>query len=205
MWKSRNPHLWQSSSLTDTRPDMDEKRILELIEHEEGLQQAFNLIIRTYSERLYLTIRRMVNCHEDADDILQDTFIKVWNAIPTFRGDSGIYTWIFRIALNTTLTFLRKEKARAFLSLTNYEAYVDSRMVGDDSFDGNELQRLLHKAISLLPPKQRLVFTLRYFEEMPYERIAEALGGTTGSLKASYHHAYVKITQWLKQNNCHPE
>ena len=184
---------------------MDEKRISELLESEEGLHQAFNLIIRTYSERLYLTVRKMVNCHEDADDILQDTFIKVWNALPTFRGNSGIYTWVFRIALNTALTFLRKEKARAFLSLTNYEAYVDSRMAGDDTFNGNELQRLLHKAISLLPPKQRLVFTLRYFDDMTYEQIAEALGGTTGSLKASYHHAYVKITQWLKQNNCHPE
>jgi len=177
---------------------MEEKQILELLKNEEGLTQAFNLIVRTYSERLYLSIRRMVSCHEDADDILQDTFVKVWRYLPGFREESSLYTWLYRIAINTTITFLRKEKARMVLSLSDYGEYVDSRMEGDTTFDGNELQRCLHKAVATLPPKQRIVFVMRYFEERKYEEIAEALGGTVGSLKASYHHAYLKITEQLK-------
>lgn len=181
---------------------MSDKDILELYSREGGKEQAFNLIVRTYTARLYACIRRMVTCHDDADDILQEVFVKVWNSLPDFRGDSGLYTWIYRIAINHTLTFLRKEKIRKFLSLTDYEEYVSSRIEADATFNGDELAGKLHRAVATLPPKQRIVFTMRYFDEMKYEEIAETLGGSVGSLKASYHHAYTKISKIIgKEEN----
>lgn len=178
---------------------MDSRDILELYAQPGEQEHAFNLIIREYSERLYLSIRRMVSSHDDADDILQNTFIKVWNALPVFRGDSSLYTWIYRIAVNETISFLKREKLRRFFSLTGHEDYVDSRKEGSPSPDGDALSARLHSEVTKLPPKQRTVFTLRYFDEMKYEDIAEMLGGTVGSLKASYHHAYIKISEALSK------
>lgn len=179
----------------------DDKGILEAFRDEERRDYAFNLLVRKYSTRLYSHIRKMVNSHEEADDLLQNTFIKAWKYLPDFREDSRLYTWLYRIATNETLNFLRRQRLRCSLSLTNYANLVESRLGTDDSFDGDEIQRRLYNAIRKLPPKQMAVFNLKYFEEMKYEEIAEVLGGSVGSLKASYHHAFTKIKESLEKND----
>lgn len=176
----------------------DDKDILEAFRDEERRHYAFNLLVRKYSPRLYNHIRKMVNSHDEADDLLQNTFIKIWRSLPDFREDSGLYTWLYRIATNETLNFIRKERLRCTLSLTSYAGLVDSRLEADESFDGDEIQRKLYLAVRKLPPKQMAVFNLKYFEDLKYEEIAAILGGTVGSLKASYHHALVKIKASLE-------
>ncbi len=156
-------------------------------------EPAFNAIIETYSERLYWHVRRFLCCHEDTDDLLQDIFVKIWSALPSFRGDSRLYTWLYRIATNETLNYLRKQRLNVINeSDASYE--LMARKVDEDPyFNGNELQRELHKAVQRLPEKQRVVFNLRYFDEMKYEDIATITGTSVGALKASYHHAYSKV------------
>lgn len=162
-------------------------------------EQAFRMIISEYSERLYWHIRRFTCSHEDTDDLLQETFAKVWAALPSFREDAQLFTWIYRIATNEALNFLRRQKLRAMLSFEDIRGEMEKRIDSDPYFNGDEVQRHLHKAIQKLPAKQRLVFTLRYFEEMKYEDISKIAGSSTGSLKASYHHAYNKIKEELEK------
>lgn len=171
---------------------MTDKEILDLYNSGER-QQAFNIIVRTYGEKLYFHIRQMVAIHDDADDCLQNTFIKVWSALETFRGDSGLYTWLYRIATNETITFLRKQRISGLFSPVDFAA----RLAADPTFNGDKLQIALQKAISKLPPKQKAVFTMRYYDEMPYEQISEILGTSVGALKASYHHANEKVKEWV--------
>ena len=159
---------------------------------------AFNGIVSSYTESLYWHIRRFLCCHEDADDLLQDIFIKIWSALPTFRAESKIYTWIYRIATNEVLNHLRKMKVRAMLSLESSQAILEKKIDEDTWFNGNEIQRELHKAIQRLPEKQRIIFSLRYFNEMKYEDISEVTGTSVGALKASYHHAYNRIKKELE-------
>lgn len=168
--------------------------------YNDGMEDyAFNLIIRHYSTRLYTHIRKLVPSHEDCDDILQNTFIKVWKYLPEFRSESSLFTWIYRIATNEALTFLKRERLRNIISLGCKEAEVASRIESDHYFNGNQAQLKLHKAVASLPPKQRIVFSLKYFEELKYEEIAEITGGSIGSLKASYHIAYTKILNLLEK------
>ena len=169
---------------------MDETKRLEL----------FNEIVSTYSERLYWHVRDMVGSHEDTDDLLQDIFVKIWAALPSFRGDAQLFTWVYRIATNEALNFLRRQKVRAVLSFQQITAAED-RIDADPFFDGDEAQAALAKAIAKLPAKQRAVFTMRYFDEMKYEDIAEILHTSVGALKASYHFAYEKIAKELKKNS----
>ena len=177
---------------------MKDQQIIEL--YNSGRQEeAFNHIVDSYTERLYWHVRRFVCCHEETDDLLQDIFIKIWAALPTFRGDSRLYTWIYRIATNEVLNHLRKFKFRSLVSFESISAKMENRIDEDPSFNGDALQRELHKAIQRLPEKQRLVFTLRYFDEMKYEDIAEITGTSVGALKASYHHAYNKIKEELQK------
>lgn len=178
----------------------DDSEILTL--YKEGRQDyAFNLIMRKYSKRIYWHIRQMVNSHEEADDLTQDTFIKVWKYLPGFREDSNLYTWIYRIATNETVNFLRKEKFKNALSLSDGDKSVTEGLVADPYFNGDDIEKKLYYAIRKLPPKQRAVFNLRYFEEMKYDNMVEIFGGTVGSLKASYHHAYTKILEYLKEED----
>ena len=156
-------------------------------------EEAFNGIVTTYTERLYWHIRRFVCSHEDTNDLLQDVFIKIWSALPTFRRESKLYTWIYRIATNSVLNHLRRQKLRALVSIDTMSSVMEKKIDEDTYFNGNALQRELHKAIQRLPEKQRIVFNLRYFDEMKYEDISEITGTSTGALKASYHHAYNKI------------
>ena len=178
---------------------MTDKEILEL--YRDGQQQrAFNEIVKNYSERLYWHVRTLVCSHEDTDDLLQDIFVKVWTALPTFRGEAQFYTWLYRIATNVALNFLGKQKVRAALS---FESLADSQVkkIEDDPwFNGNELEIQLSKAIQKLPQKQKAVFCLRYYQELSYEEISEIMGSSVGALKASYHFAYEKIKKELKDN-----
>lgn len=176
----------------------DDKEILEIYREGGKEEYAFNLIVRKYSERLYWHIRKLVADHEQTNDLLQNTLVKVWKYLPDFREESKLFTWIYRIATNETLTFLKQEKLKSALSLADYEDSVSQKLEADPYFNGDNIKLELHKAIRKLPPKQRTVFTMRYFDEMKYEDMADILGGSVGSLKASYHHAYTKIQKSLE-------
>lgn len=160
-------------------------------------EDAFNGIVEAYSERLYWHVRRFLCSHEDTNDLLQDIYIKIWTALPTFRGDSQLFTWLYRIATNEVLNHLRKQKFKAMLSLDSATEILRKKIDDDPHFNGNELQRELHKAIQKLPEKQRIVFNMRYFDELKYDEISEITDTTVGALKASYHHAYNKIKEEL--------
>ena len=160
-------------------------------------ERFFNDLVRKYSEQLYWHVRGIVGSHEDADDLMQAIFIKVWNALPRFRGDSDPFTWLWRIATNESISFLRKARVRAALSFSRLDA--EAERISDPSpfFDGDKALRALRKAIAALPGKQRLVFTMRYYEELSYEQISEITGTSVGALKTSYHIAYEKIKDFL--------
>lgn len=178
---------------------MTDKEIYDL--WDGGRQQAaFNAIVSEYSERIYWSVRRMVMNHDDADDIVQEIFVRIWSAFPSFRRDSSLFTWIWRIATNETLTFLRKQKVRAALQFQSLDSTIEKKIDDDPYFNGDEAQRILAKAVARLPGKQRQVFCLRYFDELPYERISEILGSSVGSLKASYHFAYEKVKSELEKH-----
>lgn len=162
-------------------------------------ERAFSGIVEAYSERLYWYVRRFVCCHEDADDLVQEIFIKVWAALPSFREEARLFTWIYRIATNETLNFLRRQKVRAALTFKSIDAELERKIDDDPYFDGDGVQRALMKAMQRLPQKQRLVFSLRYFEDMKYEDIAQLSGTSVGALKASYHIAYEKIKDEMKK------
>ncbi len=155
--------------------------------------------MNSYSERLYYHIRRFIHNHTDADDVLQEIFIKIWTALPTFRWEAQLFTWIYRIATNATLNYLRKEKFKSIISFQDFTKKMEERIDEDAYFNGEELERELHKAMQRLPEKQRMVFALRYFEQMKYEDIAQITDTSVGALKTSYHIAYKKISEELKQ------
>ena len=156
------------------------------------------MIVDQYSQSLYWKIRSIVLMHEDADDVLQNTFLKAWKSLPTFQGKAKLSTWLYRIAINESLDFLRRQKA-ATLSSADADLSVANRLMADDYFDGDKSQALLQEAIATLPDVQRMVFTLRYYDEMKYSDISEILGTSEGSLKASYHIAVQKITDYVKR------
>lgn len=161
--------------------------------------KSFSDIVRTYQERLYWHIRQMVLVHDDANDVLQNTFLKAWKGLDNFRGDAQISTWLYRIATNETLTFLAKKRIRNTLSIDETEDMLLQKMQADTYFDGDDAQLKLQKAILTLPEKQRLVFNMRFYEEMPYEEMSKILGTSVGALKASYHHASKKVEKFLKK------
>ena len=159
----------------------------------ESLEQVFNTIVKDYSERLYWHVRRMVNSHEDADDLLQDIFLKIWTALPSFRGEAQLYTWIWRIATNETLNWLRRERVRAALRFQAVDTEMERRIEADPFFNGTAAQRELAKAVARLPEKQRQVFVMRWWDELSYEQISAITGTSVGALKASYHIAQEKL------------
>ena len=177
---------------------MTDERIIELF-HCGQQEEAFRGIVDAYTERLYWHVRRFLCSHDDANDLLQDIFIKIWAALPTFRGDARLYTWLYRIATNEVLNHLRKQKFKALVSLDSASGILERKIDEDVHFNGDHLQRELHKAIQRLPEKQRIVFSLRYFEEMKYEDISEITDTSVGALKASYHHAYNKIKEEMQK------
>jgi len=160
-------------------------------------EKAFTAIIKKYQEKLYWHIRRMVIEHEDANDVLQNVFIRVWNGLENFREDSQLYTWLYRIGTNECLTFLEQKKRKSTVSLGDVETGLSNTIKADKGFDANKLEWKLQLAMQQLPEKQRVVFNLRYYDEMPYEEMSKVLETSEGALKASYHHAVKKIEDFI--------
>jgi RNA polymerase sigma factor (sigma-70 family) len=161
------------------------------------LDKGFRLVVEKYSSKLYWHIRRLVILHEDADDALQNTFINAWKSIGEFRNESALYTWLYKIATNEALTLINRRKRNAAVSIDDLGSYFENSQEGSTWFDGDEAQIKLQNAILQLPEKQRIVFNLKYFEEMPYEEMSRVLDTSEGALKASYHHAVKKIEKFL--------
>ena len=179
----------------------NEEEIIVQLQDPQLQREAFGKIVRHYSEQLYWQIRRMGLSHDDTNDLLQNTFIKAWSNLEYFRGDARLSTWLYRIALNETLNFLNKQRALNQLSLDDAEAATLNKLESDPYFDGTHTQLLSEQAIQTLPEKQRIVFNLKYFQEMKYEDMSDILGTSIGALKASYHHAVKKIEEFLSQHD----
>jgi RNA polymerase sigma factor (sigma-70 family) len=176
---------------------LEDKDLLVKIRNPETKNYGFNLLVRAYQQKVYWHIRKMVIDHDDADDVTQEVFIKIHKYIDNFREDSQLYTWIYRIATNECLSFLQKKKRRFFLPIGDLTHELTSKLDNSPHISGDEIQLKLQKALLTLPDKQRLVFNMKYFEDMPYEQIAEITNTSVGALKASYHHAVKKIENYL--------
>ena len=163
-------------------------------------EKAYTTLIRRYQEKLYWHIRRMVIEHEDANDVLQNVLIRVWNGLENFREDSQLYTWLYRVATNECLTYLEQQKKRSSVSFNEMESGLSNKIKADKHFDPNRLEWKLQLAIQQLPEKQRIVFSLRYYDEMPYEQMSKVLETSEGALKASYHHAVKKIEDYIRNH-----
>ncbi|MBS1774330.1 MAG: sigma-70 family RNA polymerase sigma factor [Bacteroidetes bacterium] len=178
----------------------DDKVLLASFKDEKTREQAFTQLVRKYQERLYWHIRRMVTDHDDTNDILQNVFIKVWKNLGDFREESNLYTWLYRIGTNETLTWIEQQKRRSSASLSDHESVLANKLEAQKGFDARKIEWKLQQAIQSLPEKQRVVFNLRYYDEMPYEEMAEVLNTSIGALKASYHHAVKKVEAFLRED-----
>lgn len=180
----------------------NEKELIQRLSDPATREQAFGTLVEKFQEPLYWQIRHMVLDHDDADDILQNVFIKAWQGLDGFRGDSHLSTWLYRIASNESMNFLQRQK-QIKISLSTSDDCTDDgvrlQLESDPYFDGDETEMQLQQAIQSLPPKQRQVFTMKYFQELKYEEMSEILGTSIGALKASYHHAVNKITAFFEQ------
>lgn len=177
-----------------------EKDILQLLADPHTVREGFAALVAQYSEQLYWKIRHIVLSHDDANDILQNVFMKAWSNLASFQGRSSINTWLYRIAVNEALDFIRKQKAKAQVS-SDESLSVASKLLADDYFDGDHTQALLQEAVARLPEVQRTVFTLKYFDEMKYSEMSKVLDTSEGALKASYHLAVKKIIAYIENNN----
>jgi RNA polymerase sigma-70 factor (ECF subfamily) len=180
--------------------DTDQNIIADL-KDENKRDLAFHTLVTTYQERLYWHIRKMVMNHEDTDDVLQNTFMKVWRSIDKFREESSLYTWLYRIATNESITFLNSKKKKNMLPLNDVSEYLLENLMSDPYFEGDEIQIKLQQAIIRLPEKQRIVFNMKYFDEMKYDDMSQILETSVGALKASYHHAAKKVEEYLKNTD----
>jgi RNA polymerase sigma-70 factor (ECF subfamily) len=176
---------------------ISDTELLTMFREPATKDKAFSILVKKYQERLYWHIRRMLVDHEDSNDVMQNVFIRVWNALANFREDAQLYTWLYRIATNECLSFIEKQKKKGTLSLNELESGLSNKIRADKDFDGSKLEWKLQLAIQQLPEKQRVVFTLRYYDEMPYEEMSRVLETSAGALKASYHHAAKKIEDFI--------
>lgn len=177
-----------------------DEELLSLFSNEESKRTAFGILMRKYQKRVYMHVRRMLIDHDDSDDVVQNTFVKVWLNLENFKGDSQLFTWIYKIATNECLAFLKKKRTKFFLPLNDVEYKLSQKLESDPYFAGDKIQLKLQKAILTLPEKQRIVFNMKYFDEMKYEEMSEVLGTSVGALKASYHHAVKKIEDYITSN-----
>lgn len=182
-------------------PAHSEKELLSMLNNPQTQRQAFGIIVQQYSEQLYWQVRRIVMNHDDADDVMQNAMLKAWNSIDSFRSDSKLSTWLYRIVINESLDFIRRQKKQAAVSTDNDMTGIANTLMADRYFDGDEAQAKLQAAIALLPEVQRTVFNLRYYEEMKYSEISQILNTSEGALKASYHIAVKKISEYFKQHD----
>jgi RNA polymerase sigma-70 factor, ECF subfamily len=176
---------------------MSDQELMENLRKENSRDLAFQELVLKYQERLYWHIRKIVLNHDDTDDVLQNTFLKAWKNISSFREESSLFTWLYRIATNESLTFINSRCRRSLVPLNEVSDYLKNRLEADDYYDGSDIQKKLQLAILTLPEKQKLVFNLRYFEEMPYQEMSDILDTSVGALKASYHHAAKKVEEYL--------
>lgn len=174
-----------------------DKALLDQFRNPDTRNYAFNLLVREYQKKLYWHIRKILIDHDDTDDVLQNVFIKVWRNLDGFKEESQLYTWLYRIATNESITFLNQKKKRAGIPLDDVSAFLANNLESDHFFKGDEIQAILQKAILTLPDKQRIVFNMKYFDEMKYEEMSRILDTSVGALKASYHHAVKKIEEYL--------
>ena len=179
---------------------LDDNELLQQFKAAATREKGFTGIIKKYQEKLYWHIRRMVVDHEDANDVLQNMFLKVWNALDNFREDSQLYTWLYRIATNESLTYIEQQKKRKSVSLSDVENGLSNKLKADKNYDSNKIEWKLQLAMQQLPEKQRVVFNLRYYDEMPYHQMSLVLETSEGALKASYHHAVKKIEAFVTGN-----
>ena len=178
-------------------PDLADIQLLEQFRNPLTREAGFNAIMKQYQERLYWHVRRMVVDHEDANDVIQNVFIRVWKALDNFREDARLYTWLYRIATNESLSLLEQRKRKSTVSFNEMEEGLSNTIKADKDFDANKLEWKLQLAVQQLPEKQRVVFNMRYFDEMPYAEMSEVLDTSEGALKASYHHAVKKIEDFI--------
>lgn len=178
--------------------ELSDKEMIDMLQDPHTRREGFAVLVRQYSEPLYWKVRRIVLNHEDANDVLQNAFLKIWNNLDTFQGKSALSTWLYRIAINEALDFVRRQKnVNSATVSTEDEPGVAARLMGDDYFDGDEAQARLQEAVARLPEVQRTVFTLKYFDELKYSEVSKILDTSEGALKASYHLAVKKITEYL--------
>jgi RNA polymerase sigma-70 factor (ECF subfamily) len=180
--------------------DYTDKELLQLFLNSGERNHAFNLIVKKYQEKLYWHIRKLLISHDDTDDVLQNTMINAYFGLENFREDASLYTWLYRIATNEALSAIKKKKRRMLLNLEDVRSQLEKTLKEDVYCSGDDIQIKLQKAILTLPDKQRLVFNMKYFDEMKYEDISEILDTSVGALKASYHHAVKKIEKYLKED-----
>jgi len=188
-----------SEKLLTTVTEISDEEILDLLQVKQQSERGFRLLMDKYQERLYWHIRRMVVSHEDANDVLQNTLIKAYRGIVNFQGNSKLFTWLYRIGTNESITFLNNKKRKATETM-DADNGIASQLVADSFFDGNEAQVLLQRALEQLPAKQKAVFSMRYYDELSYQTISDIVGTSVGGLKASYHHAVKKIEAFIKNN-----
>lgn len=188
-----------TKSMSNNSTNIDEKALIAELTDPKKQRAAFSKVITLYQEQLYWQIRKLLINHDDTADVLQNTFLKAWSNIGSFRGDSKLSTWLYTIAHNESITFLTKAQAEREMIADDPDEYLRQQIMADKYFDGDETQKKLLCAIATLPPKQRQVFNMRYFDEMPYEEISGILQTSVGALKASYHFAVEKITEFFKK------
>ncbi len=178
-------------------PEYTDKDLLHMFQDADKRHLAFNLLIRKHQQKLYFFVRRMVIDHSDADDVLQNVFIKIWHNLTSFREDAKFITWAYRICVNESITFLKNKRLRSIISFSSLETQMLNTLNDDNYFEGSEIQKKLQQAIIKLPEKQRAIFNMRYYDELSYEEISEILGTSVGALKASYHIAKEKIEKFV--------
>ena len=180
---------------------LDDQEILGLFQDEATQQRAFNLLVRKYQERVYWLIRKMVIDHDDANDLTQDVFVKIWRSLNNFQGNAQLYTWIYKIATNECLSFLQRKKKRFFLPIGDISKELKYKLESSEFISGDEVQLKLQKALLTLPDKQRLVFNMKYYDDLKYEEISDIVGTSVGALKTSYHLAVKKIEDFMKKSD----
>ena len=180
--------------------EITDAEILQQFRSEQTRERAFTQLVKKYQERLYYHIRRMVIDHDDANDVIQNMFIKVWHGLNDFREEAQLFTWLYRIATNEAITFINSKKRRGAVDFDDVSHYLSQKLSTGKYFNGDEIEQKLQQAIIKLPEKQRIVFNLRYYDEMPYEQMSRVLDTSEGALKASYHHAVRKVEEYLLKN-----